>query len=142
MVAAWGDVAAFPPADRWGRYVEVCGDGLGGEAGGFADASCLSGADETCEFEQGLYLNPGPWRIPYHQRAVLDYCKQLNVALEPFIQLNHNALLHASKAFGGKPQRIREIKTDFQGQVSELLAKAANKGKLEDAVSKDAPFCS
>ena len=97
----------------------------------------LGGATQTCEFEQGLYINPGPWRIPYHHHAVLDYCKRLNVALEPFIQLNHNALLHASKAFGGKPQRIREIKTDFQGQVSELLAKATNQGKLDDAVSKD-----
>jgi monoamine oxidase len=97
----------------------------------------LGGATQTCEFEQGLYINPGPWRIPYHHHAVLDYCKQLNVALEPFIQLNHNALLHTAKAFGGKPQRIREIKTDFQGQVSELLAKAASQGKLDDAVSKE-----
>ena len=48
------------------------------------------------EFEQGLYFNPGPWRIPYHHRAVLDYCKRLNVALEPFIELDHDALLHAS----------------------------------------------
>jgi monoamine oxidase len=97
----------------------------------------LGGATQTCEFEQGLYINPGPWRIPYHHRAVLDYCKRLNVVLEPFIQLNHNALLHGSKAFGGKPQRIREIKTDFQGAVSELLAKAAHQGKLDDAVSKE-----
>jgi monoamine oxidase len=97
----------------------------------------LGGATQTCEFEQGLYINPGPWRIPYHHHAVLDYCKRLNVALEPFIQLNHNALLHASKAFGGKPQRIREIKTDFQGQVSELLAKVANQGKLDETVSKE-----
>jgi monoamine oxidase len=97
----------------------------------------LGGATQSCEFEQGLYINPGPWRIPYHHRAVLDYCKRLNVALEPFIQLNHNALLHGSKAFGGKPQRIREIKTDFQGQVSELLAKVTQQGKLDDAVSKE-----
>src|SRR3954463_14881173 len=97
----------------------------------------LGGAAQTCQFEQGLYINPGPWRIPYHHRAVLDYCKRLKVALEPFIQLNHNALLHGAKAFGGKPQRIREIKTDFQGQVSELLAKVANQGKLDETVSKE-----
>jgi monoamine oxidase len=66
---------------------------------------------------------------------VLDYCKRLGVALEPFIQLNHNALLHASTAFGGKPQRIREIKTDFQGHVSELLAKVTQQSKLDEAVS-------
>jgi monoamine oxidase len=97
----------------------------------------LGGARQTCEFEQGLYINPGPWRIPYHHRALLDYCKRLGVALEPFIQLNHNAFLHAEGAFGGVPQRIRDIKTDFQGQVSELLAKATQQGKLDEAVSKE-----
>ena len=56
--------------------------------------------------------------------------QRLNVALKPFIQLNHNALLHASSAFGGRPQRIRDIKADFQGQVSELLAKATEQGRL------------
>jgi monoamine oxidase len=97
----------------------------------------LGGARQTCEFEQGLYFNPGPWRIPYHHRAVLDYCKRLGVALEPFVQLNHNALLHASNAFGGKPQRIRDIKADFQGQTSELLAKVAQQGRLDEAVSRE-----
>src|ERR1700694_3224698 len=97
----------------------------------------LGGVKQTCEFEQGLYINPGPWRIPYHHRALLDYCKRLGVTLEPFIQLNHNALLHASTAFGGVPQRIRDIKTDFQGQISELLAKATQQGKLDEAVSKE-----
>src|ERR1700732_1077838 len=97
----------------------------------------LGGFTQTCEFEQGLYINPGPWRIPYHHRALLDYCKRLNVALEPFIQLNHNALLHTTRAFGGVPQRIRDIKTDFQGQISELLAKATQQGKLDEAVSKE-----
>ena len=97
----------------------------------------LGGATQTCEFEQGLYINPGPWRIPYHHRALLDYCRRLNVALEPFIQLNHNALLHATSAFGGVPQRIRDIKADFQGEVSELLAKATQQGKLDEAVSRE-----
>jgi monoamine oxidase len=92
---------------------------------------------QTCEFDDGLYFNPGPWRIPYHHRALLDYCKRLNVALEPFIQLNHNALLHASGAFGGRPQRIRDIKADFQGQVSELLAKVTEQGRLDEAVSPE-----
>jgi monoamine oxidase len=97
----------------------------------------LGGASQTCAFDQGLYLNPGPWRIPYHHRALLDYCRRLNVALEPFLQLNHNAYLHATKGFGGVPQRIRDIKTDFQGQVSELLAKVTQQGKLDEAVSKE-----
>jgi monoamine oxidase len=97
----------------------------------------LGGFAQACEFEQGLYVNPGPWRIPYHHRALLDYCKRLGVALEPFIQLNHNAYLHASKAFGGRPQRIRDIKTDFQGHTSELLAKVTQQGKLDEAVTRE-----
>jgi len=97
----------------------------------------LGGLRQTCAFEQGHYINPGPWRIPYHHRALLDYCKRLGVTLEPFIQLNHNAYLHAAGAFAGAPQRIRDIKTDFQGQVSELLAKATQQGRLDEAVSKE-----
>src|SRR6201997_2191858 len=95
----------------------------------------LGGFAQKCEFEDGLYINPGPWRIPYHHRALLDYCKRLNVALEPFVQLNYNAVLHASGAFGGQPQRIRTIKADFQGAVAELLAKVTAQGKLDEAVS-------
>ncbi len=97
----------------------------------------LGGATQACEFEPGLYINPGPWRIPYHHRALLDYCRRLNVALESFVQLNHNAYLHGSRAFGGAPQRIRAVKADFQGQVSELLAKATKQGKLDEVVTRE-----
>src|SRR5258708_39467382 len=34
----------------------------------------LRGFKPTCQVEQGLYINPGHWRMPYHHRAVLDYC--------------------------------------------------------------------
>src|ERR1700728_1625648 len=97
----------------------------------------LGGATQRCEFDAGLYLNPGPWRIPYHHYAILDYCRRFGVTLEPFIQLNHNAYLHSANAFDGKPQRIRDIKADFDGGVAELLAKAVRKGALADAVSKE-----
>src|SRR5271165_4685771 len=97
----------------------------------------LGGAVQRCTFDEGLYLNPGPWRIPYHHHAILDYCRRFGVALEPFIQLNHNAYLHAAEAFGGRPQRIREIKADFEGAIAELLAKATRKGALEETVSKE-----
>ncbi len=97
----------------------------------------LGGATQHCEFDAGLYINPGPWRIPYHHHAILDYCRRFGVTLEPFIQLNHNAFLHSAAAFDGKPQRIRDIKADFEGGVSELLAKATRKGALDEAVSKE-----
>ena len=53
----------------------------------------LGGFEQTCDFDKDLYFNPGPWRIPYHHRGILDYCKRLGVKLEPFIQVNYNARL-------------------------------------------------
>lgn len=97
----------------------------------------LGGATQTVDFDEGGYLNPGPWRIPYNHHAVLDYCKRLGVRLEPFIQKNHNAYLHRSDAFDGEPQRFRHIATDYRGHVAELLAKATNQGALDQEVTAD-----
>ncbi len=97
----------------------------------------LGGATQTVEFEGENYINPGPWRIPYNHYAVLDYCRRLNVRLEPFIQKNHNAYLHRSNAFDGQPQRFRHIATDFRGHVAELLAKATNQGALDDTITDE-----
>jgi monoamine oxidase len=97
----------------------------------------LGGAVQDCGFEAGLYINPGPWRIPYHHRAMLDYCKRLGVTLEPFIQVNHNAYVHSAAAFGGKPQRFREVQADFAGTVSELLSKAVRTDALQGAVKAE-----
>lgn len=97
----------------------------------------LGGAKQEVKFDKDQYINPGPWRIPFHHRALLDYCKRLKVKLEPFIQYNFNAYLHSSGHFNGVPQRFRHIHADFQGQVAELMSKAINTGKLDDPMSKE-----
>ncbi len=97
----------------------------------------LGGFTQRCQFDPGLYFNPGPWRLPYHHRGILSYCKKLGVPLEAFNQVNHNAYLHSEKAFGGKPQRFRTIKADYQGHVSELLAKVIQTRKLDEQVSRE-----
>jgi monoamine oxidase len=97
----------------------------------------LGGLTQQCRFDKDLYINPGPWRIPYHHRGMLNYCKRLKVPLEAFVQVNYNAYLHSSRAFGGKPQRYREIKADYQGHVAELLAKATRQNALDASVSKE-----
>ena len=91
----------------------------------------LGGATQKVGFAQGNYLNPGPWRIPYHHRTLLHYCKQFGVALEPFIQFNHNAFVHSKGAFDGKPVRYREAAADFEGNVAELLGKAIDQKALD-----------
>jgi monoamine oxidase len=97
----------------------------------------LGGFTQQCDFDKDLYINPGPWRIPYHHHGMMHYAKRLRVPLEPFFQVNYNAYLHSTQAFGGKPQRFREIKADYQGHVAELLAKATRQNALDASVSKE-----
>ena len=97
----------------------------------------LGGATQQCHFAPGNYINPGPWRIPWHHHGLVHYCHELGVALEPFMQVNYNAYVHSTKAFGGKPQRYRHIFADYQGYVGELLAKATSKGALSDSLTKE-----
>ncbi|WP_338664593.1 flavin monoamine oxidase family protein [Pararoseomonas sp. SCSIO 73927] len=97
----------------------------------------LGGATQEVRFDEGGYFNPGPWRIPYNHRGILDYAHRLNVPLEPFIQVNHNAMVHGTRAFGGRPKRYREIMADYHGGIAELLAKSTRQGKLDGMVTKE-----
>lgn len=97
----------------------------------------LGGATQNVDFAEGNYINPGPWRLPHNHYAVMDYCRRLNVPLEPFVQTNYNAYVHSAEAYGGKPQRMKHVLTDYRGHVSELLAKAVDQGKLDDMVTQE-----
>jgi monoamine oxidase len=61
---------------------------------------------------------------------------RLGVALEPFTQVNYNAYVHSTEAFGGKPQRYRTVQADFYGQIAELLSKTTKQGALDQAVTQ------
>ena len=96
----------------------------------------LGGATQKVGFDPGQYINPGPWRIPYHHQGILHYVNRLNVALEPFTQVNYNAYVHSTEMFDGKPIRYRELQADFHGHVAELLAKCTRQSALDQSVSK------
>ncbi len=104
--------------------------------GGDAHAE-LGGETQHCQFDPGLYINPGPWRLPHHHHGILGYCRTLGVALENFVQVNNNAFLHNPDAFGGKPQRYRTVRADYHGHVAELLAKCAQGGRLDAPISRE-----
>jgi len=97
----------------------------------------MGGATQHCGFDPGLYVNPGPWRVPYHHRAYLAYARRFNVTLEPFIMVNYNAYVHSSQYFDGKPRRFREVQADFHGHIAELLAKVTRQDRLDQAVTKE-----
>jgi len=97
----------------------------------------LGGATQHVQFDAGQYINPGPWRLPYSHRGILHYCRRLGVALEPFTQVNYNAYVHSTEAYGGKPVRYRQVQADFQGHVAELLAKCTKQNALDAAVTAE-----
>jgi monoamine oxidase len=98
------------------------------------------GNPQTCNFDPDpdLYFNAGPARIPGHHTTLLDYCRELDVPLAPFINENRNAWVQDDAAFGGKAVRNREYVTDARGFLAELTAKCiGGPAHLDGAVTKD-----
>jgi monoamine oxidase len=100
----------------------------------------LGGEAQTCDFEEGLYLNPGPWRIPYHHRGYLHYAKKFGVGVELFNNENdHSPILfdRGSGPLKGKVVRKQEIAADIRGYATEMLAKQVRQGALDAEFTGD-----
>src|SRR3569623_2250631 len=63
----------------------------------------LGGATQRCRFDEGLYVTPGPWRLPHHHEHVLHYCRELGVRVDPFIDANQNVYVRGAPVFDGQP---------------------------------------
>ncbi len=149
-----------------GKKVVILGAGLAGltaayelskagyevqvlEARSFAGGRCqtarkgfqhtdLAGNSQTCDFDEGLYINHGPWRIPYHHHSTLHYTKLFGIPLEIVVNDNDAAYVYFEKGAGaltGKPIRKGQIAADARGHTAELFAKIASKGDLDAALS-------
>ena len=92
---------------------------------------------QTCKFDEGLYLNLGPGRLPYHHRRVLHYCQELGVGLEIYVMETMANLFQSDRAFGGKAKIRRQIANDVQGYISEMLAKAVNQKALNQELNEE-----
>jgi monoamine oxidase len=90
----------------------------------------LYGNTQTARFSEGQYMNAGPARIPQWM-VTLDYCRELGVPIEVFTNVNADAYIFNESTGMTKPERHRTAKADVYGYVSELLAKAADKGALD-----------
>ena len=90
------------------------------------------GQQQLCRFDDApsLYLNAGPARIPPDHTALVDYCRELGVELELWVNDNRNAYFQDDDAFGGKPVRQRQYIADTRGFMAELLAKSVLDEKL------------
>ncbi|MFJ9854642.1 flavin monoamine oxidase family protein [Streptomyces sp. NPDC101150] len=74
----------------------------------------------TCAFDDGLYLNLGPGRIPYHHRRVLKYCRDFGVELEPYVMETTANLVRPPHAPVTWPKR--RVANDTRGYLAEKLA--------------------
>ena len=45
----------------------------------------IGGERQVCTFDEGQHVNVGAWRIPYSHTGVLNYCKELGVPLQIFL---------------------------------------------------------
>jgi len=100
---------------------------------GFSHTDLVSHT-QVCQFDEGLYINHGPWRIPYHHRSTLYYTKLFGVSLEVFVNDNDASYIYFENGSGplaGKPVRKAQIAADARGHTAELLAKVASKGQLD-----------
>ena len=98
----------------------------------------LGGEPQTCTFDAGYYINPGPWRIPYFHRGYLHYAKTLGVKLELFNNDNDHSYIYFEKGKGplaGKAVRKQKIASDMRGYASEILAKQVNQGALDQTMT-------
>src|SRR6187399_3099425 len=86
---------------------------------------------QTVEFDEGLYLNAGPGRIPHHHVNVIDYCRRFNVTLQPYIFASRANLVHSSTLGNGRTVPVREALYSLQGHVAELLDKCTRRGDLD-----------
>ncbi|WP_269716160.1 flavin monoamine oxidase family protein [Caulobacter sp. NIBR2454] len=92
---------------------------------------------QVCSFSDGLYLNAGPARLPSHHKAILSYCQQLGVPLEVEVNSSRSAYIWSEKGCGGKPVEMRQGLNDTRGYVAEMLAKAVNRGALDQELTLD-----
>jgi monoamine oxidase len=97
------------------------------------------GPAQTCAFDEGQYFNCGAMRIAYHHTTTLAYCRELGVPVETFALLSEAAYVYQSRTptLAGRRLRYREVHTDTDGYVAELLSKAVNADALNEALTAD-----
>src|SRR5215831_9220546 len=103
--------------------------------GGTTHTEMGGGERQECKWDDGLWVNAGPWRIPYSHTGILGYCKELGVPMEMFVNEADGSYFYyegaAAGSLAGKRVRMREVKADIVGQVNELLVKAIDQHALD-----------
>jgi monoamine oxidase len=99
----------------------------------------VDGPTQTAAFDDGQYMNAGPARIPQHHTATMDYCRELGIELEVFINDNESAYyyIEGDGALADRRVRAREVEADLHGYTSELLAKSIKQDQLDTPLTAE-----
>jgi len=100
-----------------------------------------NGERQVCTFDEGQYVNVGPWRLPYTHTGVLNYCKELNVPVQIFVNEADASYFYfegnAAGSLSNKRVRLREVKADMIGRTNELIVKAIDQHRLDSPLTAD-----
>jgi monoamine oxidase len=98
-----------------------------------------TGEHQICSFDEGQHFNAGAWRIPYTHTGILNYCRELDVPLQIFVNETDASYFYyeGSAALSNRRVRLREIKADIIGHTNELLVKAIDQRALDLPLTAD-----
>jgi monoamine oxidase len=98
-----------------------------------------TGAPQKAMFDEGLYYNAGPSRIPHHHQLTLHYCKELKVPIQVYNNVNEAAYYYSEGkgSLSNRKIRAREIHNDVRGYMCEMLSKAIDSKQLDAAMTKE-----
>jgi monoamine oxidase len=91
------------------------------------------GERQVCAFDEGQHLNVGAWRIPYTHTGILNYCRELGVPMQMFVNESDASYFYFEGAgtLANRRVRLREVKADLIGHTNELLVKAIDQRRLD-----------
>lgn len=88
------------------------------------------GETQTVAWSDGKYFNCGPARLPSYHTAMLDYCRELGVALEVEVNTSRQAYVATSS---GRRVRLAQVVHDARGYTAELAMKGLDAVEMPDA---------
>ncbi len=91
----------------------------------------LGGLTQKCDFAPGNYINPGPWRIPWHHHGLIHYCHGVRRRARAV----HAGQLQCLCAFDQAVRRQAPALSPHLRRLSGLCLRVARQGGQQGALN-------